>query len=65
MLNDFIERIEVYHAEKVDGRHVQQLIIYYNCIGAITIPDTLTLPDITMNTRKGVYVTYSPYPAAV
>jgi hypothetical protein len=36
------------------------LTIRYNCVGAIEVPDTLTLPDITMQTRKGVNVTYSP-----
>ena len=34
----------------------------YNCVGAITIPGALPLPmpDITVNTRKGVYVSYQP-----
>lgn len=41
---------------------VQRLTIHYNCVGAITIPDSLAIPmlDITVNTRKGVCVSYQP-----
>lgn len=62
MLNELIERIEVYHAEKVDGVHVQHLVIHYNCIGPIEIPEELDLPkpDVVVNTRKGVMVSYEP-----
>lgn len=40
----------------------KKLTIHYNCIGALFIPDTDTLPvpDVTVNTRRGVYVTYEP-----
>ena len=33
-----------------------------HCVGAVSIPQALPLPmpDITMNTRKGVYVSYVP-----
>ena len=57
-----VQRIEVHQAEKVDGVWVQRLTIHYNCVGAITIPEDLPLPmpDITVNTRKGVYVSYQP-----
>ena len=50
-------------AEKVDGAWRQRLTIHYNCIGAVTLPDTAALPapEVTMNTRRGVYVTYEPY----
>jgi len=62
MLNELIERIEVFHAEKIDGVHVQKLIIHYNCIGSIAIPDYLELPEpeIRVQTRKGVEVSYMP-----
>ena len=62
MLNELIQRIEVHQAEKIDGEWVQKLTIHYNCIGALFIPDTDTLPtpDVTVNTRKGVFVTYEP-----
>ena len=62
MVNELIERIEVHQSEKIDGEWVQKLTIYYNCVGALFIPDTETLPvpDVTVNTRRGVFVTYEP-----
>lgn len=32
------------------------------CIGAVTLSDTAALPapEVTMNTRRGIYVTYEP-----
>ena len=62
MLNELIERIEVHQAEKIDGEWIQKLTIRYNCVGAIFIPDILPLPvpDVSVNTRKGVIVSYAP-----
>jgi len=61
MLNELIDRIEVHQAEKIDGVHVQKLKIHYNCVGSIEIPDVLPLPepDVLIQTRKGVAVSYS------
>ena len=62
MVNELIDHIEVYQAAKIDWEWVQKLTIHYNCIGALFIPDTdsLPVPDVTVNTRKGVFVTYEP-----
>lgn len=62
MLNELIEKIEVHQAEKIDGIWVQKLTIHYNCVGAIFVPDieTLPVPAVTVNTRKGVFVNYAP-----
>lgn len=45
----------------------QKLTIHYNCIGVIDIPDTLPLPypDVSVNTRKGVTVSYAPAQIAI
>lgn len=61
MLNELVEKIEVYNAERIDGEWVQRLCIHYNCVGAMTIPCDLELPmpDVTVNTRKGVFVNYA------
>lgn len=61
MLNELIERIEVHQAEKVDGVQVQRLTIHYNCVGTIEVPDILPLPqpEIVIQTRKGVALSYS------
>lgn len=62
MLNELIDHIEVYHAEKINGIKTQRITIYYNCIGSIDIPEELsiTMPKITMHTRQGVSISYQP-----
>ena len=62
MLNELVNHIEVHQAEKINGEWVQKLTICYNCVGALFIPDTeaLPTPEVTVNTRKGVYVSYEP-----
>ena len=62
MLNELIEKIEVHQAEKIDGEWVQKRTIHYNCVGAIFVPDidALPVPNVTVNTRKGVFVNYAP-----
>lgn len=66
MLNELIEKIEVYHMEIIDGQRTQKVVIHYNCIGVITIPDELSIPEpeISLGTRQGVEVTYLPTMAA-
>jgi DNA invertase Pin-like site-specific DNA recombinase len=67
MLNELIDHIEVHQAEKVDGVYVQKLTIHYNCVGSIEVPDILPLPepDVLINTRKGVAVSYPSSQKAV
>lgn len=67
MVTELIEHIEVHHTEKIDGVKTQKLVIYYNCIGSINIPDDVSIPevDITMKTRKGMELTYVPDAAPV
>ena len=62
MLNELVNHIEVHQAEKINGEWVQKLTIHYNCVGALFIPDTpsMPVPDVTVNTRRGVYVSYEP-----
>jgi DNA invertase Pin-like site-specific DNA recombinase len=65
MLNELIARIEVHQAEKADGVSVQKLTIYYNCVGSIEIPDILPGPDVLIQTRKGVAISYPTSQKAV
>ena len=67
MLNELVEKIEVFNAEKIDGVWEQRLRIHYNCVGTIEIPTLLPLPipEVSVNTRKGVVVNYAPYELAV
>ena len=67
MLNELIEKIEVFNAEKIDGVWEQRLRIHYNCVGTIEVPTVLPLPipEVSVNTRKGVVVNYAPCELAV
>ena len=64
---ELIEKIEVFNAEKIDGVWEQRLRIHYNCVGTIEIPTVLPLPipEVSVNTRKGVVVNYAPCELAV
>ena len=59
MLNELVE--------KIDGVWEQRLRIHYNCVGTIEIPTVLPLPipEVSVNTRKGVVVNYAPCELAV
>ena len=56
MLNELIEKIEVFHAEKIDGIWGSGSVSTINCVGTIEIPTVLPLPipEVSVNTRKGV-----------
>ena len=66
ILAELIDHIEVHQAEIVEGGQIQKIVIVYNCIGTIEIPEevNIPLPQITMKTRQGVAVTYDPLPLA-
>ncbi len=42
IIREFVEKVYVYKAEKIDGHRVQRIKIIYNCIGEFTLPDTAT-----------------------
>lgn len=58
MLNELIDKIEVYQSEKIDGKTVQRLKIHYTCIGTLEIPDMDFIPEnnVKIHTRQGVDV---------
>ncbi len=66
ILAELIDHIEVHQAEIVEGGQTQKIVIVYNCIGTIEIPEEVNIPhpQITMKTRQGVAVTYDPLPLA-
>jgi len=67
MLNELVDFVEVYNAEKIDDVWEQKLRIHFNCVGAIEIPEVLTLPhpDVLIKTRRGVFVSYAPAEVAI
>lgn len=66
MLNELIEKIKVHQTEIVEEKRTQRIDIYYRCIGAITIPEDVSIPDteIILGTRQGVEIAYSSTPVA-
>ena len=62
MMTELIDRIVVHHAEKAGKETTQRVTIYYNCIGAFTVPEWKNIPEIEIliPTRKGVAIDYSP-----
>lgn len=50
MINELVEKNEVYNAEKIDGKWAQRLRIYYNCVGGgmKTFPASRTLPVLAV-----------------
>ena len=58
MLSKLIDRIEVHQAEKKAGIHVQRLTIHYNCVGIFSPPEIFPIPEVQIQTHKGVVVSY-------
>jgi hypothetical protein len=40
IIREFVDKIIVFKAEKLNGKRQQKIRIYYNCIGAIELPNT-------------------------
>jgi len=61
MLPKLIDHVEVYHPERVDGKKTQRLVIHYNCVGDIEIPNlkSLNVSGVELQTKKGVTLGYS------
>ena len=50
ILNELIEKIIIHQAEKIDGKKVQEIDIYYRGVGIISFP--VSLEDMTMVIEK-------------
>ena len=61
MLHELIDYIEIYHTQKIDGVASQRIVIHYNCVGVIDIPENIIAEsNISLQTRKGVTLNYMP-----
>ena len=62
MLNELIEHIEVWQAEKIDGKWYRRSPYVINCVGVIFIPDIMPMPvpDMSVNTRNRIIVSNVP-----
>ena len=45
IIREFVEKIYVYNAERIDGRRVQRIKIVYNCIGEFDPPVSTSTPE--------------------
>ena len=45
MLNEFVDKVLVHKAEKIDGRRVQKVEIYLNFVGMIDFPEPEKTPE--------------------
>ena len=58
VLHQFIDHIDIHQAVKSKGVWAQQIDIYYNCVGKISVPNTprASKKEVAVNTRQGVLV---------
>ena len=49
ILNELIEKIVIHQQEKVNGKKVQEIDIYYRCVGIISFPVSTQDIEITIN----------------
>lgn len=45
MLNEFVEKVLVHKAEKIDGRRVQKVEVYLNFVGKLELPEPVKDPE--------------------
>jgi DNA invertase Pin-like site-specific DNA recombinase len=60
ILNRFVDHIDVYQAQREQGKWIQCLDIHFSFVGIIALPDSVQapVPDINMRVRKGVLLDY-------
>jgi len=61
IVNRFIDKIVIHHAVRINGSITQNIEVYYNCVGVLDVPtaDDIRDKEISLETRKGVVMTYS------
>ena len=45
MLNEFVDKVLVHRAEKIDGRRTQKVEVYLNFVGMIDFPEPEKTPE--------------------
>ena len=60
ILNELIERIDVHQTEGTGKNRMQRLVIHYNFVGALYLPELDGQSDeVIAETRQGVAVRYA------
>lgn len=52
MMNQFVDKVIVHQAEKIDGERVQEVEIYLNYVGKIDIPQQILTPEEQAEVEK-------------
>ena len=74
ILREFVDEIIVHHRQRVSvadkdspATEEQKIEIFYNCVGAVAVPDLKKIPqvDVVVPIRKGVTARYVPERIAV
>lgn len=60
ILHELVEKIEVYHIQGTGKNRTQEIVIHYNFVGVLEMPEIEAMPDkVVLNARQGVDVSYS------
>lgn len=62
LINRLIDHIVIHQAVRKEGRWQQRIDIFYSFVGEVKLPVTpeTPMPEVSLNTRKGVVLDYSP-----
>ena len=59
ILHELVERIDVYQTQGTGKNRTQRLVIHYNFIGVLDMPEVEEYPDnVVLDSRQGVAVEY-------
>ena len=62
LLQELIDRIDVYEVTGTGKNRTQRIVIYYRFVGYVEIPEVSRRPNIVADTRKGVATKYLTEP---
>ena len=59
ILHELVERIDVYHIQGKGKDRTQRIVIHYNFIGTLDLPESEEYPDnVVLDSRQGVAIEY-------
>jgi len=59
ILNELVEKIEVFHIQGVGKARTQEIIIHYNFVGVLDFPEVTDMPNnVILDSRQGVAIEY-------
>lgn len=59
ILNELVEKIEVYHIQGVGKARTQEITIHYNFVGVLDLPEIADVQsNVVLDSRQGVAIEY-------